>query len=123
MCFMAMYLLLNAISSFDFARILEDLGYSVELKGDLVIARRGSGVLRARIAGNKLAMETNDYGSRCLEDLSEIVDELRFRGLMPRLIVMKSPYVFAKEEEMGATRKLLNALGFDVKELYDSYCG
>ncbi len=123
MCFMAMYMLMNAISNFEFARILEDLGYIVNVRDDVIEARRGNESLKVKIRGNTLSLESNDYGVKCLEDLAEIIDELEFKGLMPKLIVLKSPYIYSLEKKKGATRKLLESLGFDIKEIYDSYCG
>jgi len=123
MCFLALYLLTSAISTFEMVRILRELGYDIRVRGNVIEADLFNRHLKVKIKSNSLALESNDYGPKCLEDLANIINELRYRDYMPRLIVLKSPYLISLEKKKGDTKRLLGMLGLNAKKMYNGYCG
>ncbi len=124
MCFMAVYLLREAIDSYLLARILERLGYNVRVRRSGVVeAYLVDREIVARVEGDRVSLESSDYGEECLRDLEDIVYELKRKGLRPKLLVIKSPYIFGLEKKRGVTKKFLKRLGLDVSEEYSGYCG
>mgnify|MGYP000421495567 CR=1 FL=1 len=123
MCFLAIYRLMDEVSIRALASLLWDLGYSINIRGNVVEGVYCGSHIRVEISGEMLKLESNDYGSRCLEDLAKVISSLRLKGYGPKLIVLRSPYILSLESERGETRRLLSKLGLRVNEVYSGYCG
>ena len=123
MCFLAIYRLLDEVNVRALASLLWDLGYSINIRGNIVEGVYCESRVRVEVSGNMLKLESNDYGPKCLEDLARVINSLRLRGYGPKLIILKSPYILSLEGERGETRKLLSRLGLRVDEVYSGYCG
>ena len=121
--FLAIYLLRNEVDTKVIANILEELGYRVVVFDDRIEAYRDVRSIRIRVNGRELRIQTNDYGPICLNDLKVLEKEFSRRGLGPRMLIIKSPYIIALEEDKDATKELFKGKKIRLKREYVGYCG
>lgn len=127
MCFIAVLRLVKPINVEVFAKILKDLGYTVEVReieGEKVVeAKKNSAKLLSRITKDKVRVETNDYGADCLKDLDEIYKALYEEDIRPEVIEVVSPYIYAYEKRKHKAKRLLKEIDVEAEEVYSGYCG
>lgn len=127
MCFISVLMLRRAIDVDTLAGILNTLGYTTEIRESggrrVVEARRGRAVVKSLIDGNKLKIETNDYGLNCLRDLDELIKTLYEDDLKPEVIEINSPYIYAYERRGRKAKKFFDEIGVETTEIYSGYCG
>ncbi len=123
MCFLAVLMLKRMIDETIFANLLRGLGFRVEIRDGVVEAWRDSAEIRARVEGDRLDIETDDYGPQCMKDYERILRGLIELDLDPKVIYFKSPYVYAYEKKRGKTKKLLESLDLEAEEVYSGRCG
>ncbi len=127
MCFMAVLLLRKMIDEELFAKILQELGYTVSIRrvGDrkIVEARRDRAEVRISLEGKAAEIRTSDYGPQCVKDYTAILRALDEADADPKVLHLASPYIYAYERKRGKTKRLLQALDIEVDEVYSNYCG
>jgi hypothetical protein len=116
-------MLRRLISLSEFEKLLKDLGFETVVRGSILEARKGDAKLKARLEGDKLRIETSDYGESCLRDYDAIYKDLVELDAKPEAIYLMSPYIYSYEKKRGITKKLLKKLGIEANEIYSGYCG
>lgn|GEM_PF-1858141 len=123
MCFLAVFRLRKAIDSFIFAKMLQDLGFSIDIRGSVVEARRDRAMIRALIDRDRVEVKTNKYGEECLKDYEDIVKGLIELDTKPEVVYFTSPYIYGYEKRRGKLKKLIKELGLEAEEVYSGLCG
>ncbi len=123
MCFLAIFMLKKMIDIHIFAKLLQELGYSIEIRNNVVEAWKNRARLRATLEYNRIRVETNDYGPECARDYEALIKGLIELDTKPEVIYFSSPYVYGFEKKRGRTKKLLEELGLEAEEIYSGRCG
>ncbi len=123
MCFLAVLMLKKAIDEHVFAKILQDLGFSVEVRKGVVEAWRDRARMKVLLGSDRVEIRTNDYGSQCVKDYEALIRSLIELETAPEVIYFSSPYIYSFEKKRGRTKKFFEELGLEVEEVYSGRCG
>jgi hypothetical protein len=123
LCFLAVFRLRRVIDSYNFARILQELGFFIDVRGSVVEARRDRAMDRVLIDRDRVEVETNNYGEECLKDYGYIVKWFIEHGTKPEVVYFADPYIYGYEKKRGKLKKLLKELSLETEEIYSGLCG